>query len=588
MKRFFLQLFGSYLVVIVLLAILFFVSSFNTFKTYYIESTREHLQDLARSISPRVDTYLRGDRKSELQNYVSQIKDRSGNRLTVIQIDGEVLADSDEDPRQMDNHRTRPEVRAARQEGTGSSIRYSRTVETDMLYIAVLTGSTDDPSGVLRVSRYLREITVFNRTLRNRILLISLLLILFPGLVALYFARRFSRPIQQLIQASQDISKGNFSIRVHLDKSRGDLKRLADNFNTMTGDLEHLFSESTKQRLWLKEIMDSISELLVVLDGDNRIMLHNRSFASRFGGEKGRKMDREPYWKILPDRGFAEFINESRAQPGNLTRELVINDLFYICSSSCIPEKNEVIAVLHDITESRNLKIIKKDFVSNVSHEIKTPLTSIKGFVDTLIEEETESKKLEFLEIIKKNTDRLNNIVKDLLILSELEKDDSRLHLSTINLNNLVGEVVKIFKKDIARKRLNLRALFSHDDITIRGDRFKLEQVFINLIDNAVKYTESGGITITADHKGQEVTIRVSDSGIGISERHQQRIFERFFVVDKSRSRRSGGTGLGLSIVKHIVLQHHGTITVSSNLNEGTAFEIILPTHSESENLTEN
>jgi len=576
MKRFFIQLLTSYLIIIILVSTLLFVSSLNAFKASYIESSREYLLDTARSIGGTVQGYLLRDNIEGLQDYVSRFKNKSGNRLTIVRIDGEVIADSDEDPRQMDNHRNRPEILQAIGRGTGSAIRYSKTVRTDLLYTALRIQNDDSPGGIIRISRYLAEIQSYTRRLRNRILRINLILILLFVPIALFFSRRFSRPVSELIRASRKISTGDFATRVYLEKSQGELKLLADNFNSMTDHLHQLFTESTKQRQWLKEIIDSMNELLVVLDGENRIILHNRSFENRYREGRNR-IDREPFWKILPDKGFEKFVQDSREKQRNLSRELIIENLFYICSSSYIPEKDEIIVVFHDITESRNLKIIKKDFVSNVSHEIKTPLTSIKGFVDTLIEEEADPKKLEFLGIIKKNTDRLNNIVKDLLILSELEKEDTRLNLSTLNVTKLVGDVIQIFKKDIEKKNLTLRILSDENEILIRGDRFKLEQVFINLIDNAVKYTEKGGITVTLERDQKGVHICIEDTGIGISSKHQQRIFERFFVVDQSRSRRSGGTGLGLSIVKHIVLQHNGRITVSSVLNEGTRFDIYLP-----------
>ncbi|RLE05479.1 MAG: PAS domain-containing sensor histidine kinase, partial [Candidatus Aminicenantes bacterium] len=259
----------------------------------------------------------------------------------------------------------------------------------------------------------------------------------------------------------------------------------------------------------------------------------------------------------------------------NLLEEIELNKKIFLCSFVFIPSKEELIIVFHDITEFKRLEKIKRDFVVNVSHELRTPLTAIKGYVETL-EEEVEGEAKRYLEIIKKHTERLINIVQDLLLLSELEEKGLSEAREDVDLKDMVEDVFKIFKQKAEEKNLKL-SLVSENKPVVRGDPFKLEQMFINLIDNAIKYTEKGEVLVSLKRADKGVVVEVKDTGVGIPAEHLDRIFERFYVVDKSHSRKLGGTGLGLSIVKHIVLLHNGKIDVESKLGKGAKFTIVLP-----------
>jgi two-component system phosphate regulon sensor histidine kinase PhoR len=247
----------------------------------------------------------------------------------------------------------------------------------------------------------------------------------------------------------------------------------------------------------------------------------------------------------------------------------------YHCNAAYLPTMDEIVIVMHDITGMKNLQRIKRDFVSNVSHEMRTPLTAIKGYAETI--EGLSDDNEEYLNIIKRHTDRLINIVQDLMILSEMEEIGMKLDMDTIDINATLSNIMKIFKQRIGNKGLAFQFNLDNAIPPIRGDQLKLEQAFINLIDNAVKYTEEGGITISSRIIEGFVVIEIEDTGIGIPEKHMPRIFERFYTVDKSHSRKLGGTGLGLSIVKHIVLLHNGAIDVESQPERGTKFRIDLP-----------
>jgi len=270
-----------------------------------------------------------------------------------------------------------------------------------------------------------------------------------------------------------------------------------------------------------------------------------------------------------------ELIKRGLEEKKNLIEEIALGEKIFLTSIAFIPSMNEISLIFHNITEIKRLEKIKKDFVLNVSHELRTPLTAIKGFIETL-DEEIDAKHKHYLDILKRHTDRLINIVQDLLSLSKLEEKDVELNIEQVNLKSLIGEVLILFKNKIKEKGLSLR-LALEDISPIRGDTFKLEQMFINLIDNAVKYTDKGGIEISLKEEDKYVVIGIKDTGIGIPDKDINRIFERFYVVDKSRSRKLGGTGLGLSIVKHIVLLHNGKIDVESVPGKGTKFTIRLP-----------
>jgi len=282
------------------------------------------------------------------------------------------------------------------------------------------------------------------------------------------------------------------------------------------------------------------------------------------------------YWEVMRCPDFSELIRKVTEERKHRTEEIEFRDKHYLCSVTFLSSKEEMVAVLYDITDLKNLERMKKDFVANISHELRTPLTAIKGFVETL-EEEEDIKNVQYLEIIKRHTDRLMNIVNDLLLLSELEQAGTALEVEDVNLVSVVENILKVFEQGAKSKGIELKLIAGESMKAVQADPFKLEQMFINLLDNAIKYTEKGEVSISLRQEDLKSIIKIQDTGIGIPASHLPRVFERFYVVDKSRSKKLGGTGLGLSIVKHIVLLHGGTIDVESSLGIGTKFTVILP-----------
>jgi two-component system, OmpR family, phosphate regulon sensor histidine kinase PhoR len=283
------------------------------------------------------------------------------------------------------------------------------------------------------------------------------------------------------------------------------------------------------------------------------------------------------YWEAIRSPQMGELLKKAGSERRSFVEELPLGERVFVFSVTPLERGEDIVVIFHDITEIKNAEKVKKDFVVNVSHELHTPLTVIKGYAETLLQEVPAEPGKRYIEIIQRNTDRLINIVNDLLLLSSLE-ERTPLELEDIDLRNFIENVVRIFDQRLKDKQLSLVVEMKENLPTIKADLFKLEQVMVNLLDNAVKYTERGRIVVSVDVRDNRASIQVRDTGIGIPKEAIPRIFERFYVVDKSRSRKSGGTGLGLSIVKHIVLLHNGAINIESAPGEGTTVTVTLPT----------
>ncbi len=311
-----------------------------------------------------------------------------------------------------------------------------------------------------------------------------------------------------------------------------------------------------------------------MLDKENKIILANQNFKTLCATDT---IEHKYYWEVFHDFDLTPVIDKIRKEHNPLTQEINFKQKNFLCRIALLDLKQEIVLIFHDITEERQMEKMKKEFIANVSHELRTPLTAIKGFVETILHSREDTRLEHYLNIINAHTDRLILIVQDILTLSKLEDNNLELHSEMLDIPLLKNNLIEMFQHKLTSKSLSLNFHVDPPLEAIRGDQYRLEQMFINLIDNSIKYTDQGSITITLKRENNFLRIEIADTGIGIKEEHLPRIFERFYVVDKSRSRQSGGTGLGLSIVKHIVFLHHGTIEVQSKLGQGTKFIIKLP-----------
>ena len=404
---------------------------------------------------------------------------------------------------------------------------------------------------------------------RIRIIFITVLISI---IIAYFFSKGFTRPIKKLVDFSISISNGIFDKRINL-QNKDEIKLLGDSFNNMSEQLNNLFKETNQKKEELDKIISSLQEGLVVINEQQKIILCNESFLKIINNDSA--IDKF-IWEVTKDDNLRKLIKKRLDSEGYIYIESQILDRFYMCSINKINSNNETVIIFYDITKQKELENIKKEFIVNVSHELRTPLTVIKGYIEVLEEDAIDENK-KYFDLIINHTNRLIYIVNDLLTISKLEDKNSIIHLSDININELINNLSITFQKKLKDKNLSFSKIISGDLNSIRADAFLLEQMLINLIDNSIKYTEIGVIELSVQLENNKIRIEVSDSGIGIPESDIDRIFERFYTVDKSRSHKLGGTGLGLAIVKHIVLMHQGTITVESIIGHGSKFIINLP-----------
>jgi len=573
MKRsIFSKIFSGYIFIVTVLSIFILIFSFRMIRHYYIETLTESLKNLGITLSTDAIPFFEENRINELDDFVKKSGSRINTRITIIDPEGAVLADSEKDPLKMESHNNRPEIIQAMKGNIGTFLRYSTTLKEDVLYVAVPIEKNERLLGVLRTSLLLNNINDLLNSLKRNILGVVVFIVLISFVGAFIFSKSLTKPIRELSAASRKVAGGDFDAKVFL-RNKDEVKELADSFNTMADQIKTLFGKLSRQKESLNSIISSLQEVFLVLDKKDRIILSNESFKELI---KDTSIEERFYWEVIRETKFGNLIKMVRDQRKNVTEEIKLKERIYLGSATFMEEQEEIVVILHDITAMKKLDKIKKDFVVNVSHELRTPLTAIKGFAETL-EDLIDDEERQYVEIIKRNTDRLINIVRDLLLLSELEESGAELVIEEVNVREVIDNVLRIFQEGLKGKGLDLNVDIDDMVPSIKADPFKLEQMFINLIDNAVKYTEEGKITVTAKKKEQQVEIVIEDTGIGIPEEELNRIFERFYVVDKSRSRKSGGTGLGLSIVKHILFLHNGTIEVENIPASGTKFTITLP-----------
>jgi two-component system phosphate regulon sensor histidine kinase PhoR len=574
MKRtMFLKVFGGFLLVILAFTFLLLLFSVSTIKNFYLDTLAFSLEKLGQTLKLQVIPYLGNNTPEELDAFVKNFGDEIDTRITIIDREGLVLADSDEDPKSMNNHKFRPEIAMAYQGQTGRSLRFSNTVGADMLYLGLPIKRNGEISEVIRVSLYIKDIDLLYSGLRTNMWRIIIILSLFSLGVAFFFCRTLSQPIKKMKFVADKIASGDFSSRVYV-KNRDELKGLADGMNSMAEHLQTQFDEISRQKEELNRILSSIADGLIAVDKQGKILFCNDIFKEIFetGDAEGKF-----YWETIRDRSFNDFIKDVQEEKRSKVKEIEREDRLFQCQAILLSSRQEIVITLHDLTEIRRLEKIKKDFISNVSHELRTPLTAIKGFTETL-SDEVDGKCQSYVDVIDRHTNRLIYIVKDLLLLSQLEEGETKLDLEKVDLSKLIKSILTIFDQEIKKKGLTLHLDIDSGFPIIKADAFKLEQMFINIFDNAVKYTDKGKIEIFLKRIDKDsVSISIKDTGLGIPKEHLPRVFERFYVVDKSRSRTLGGTGLGLSIVKHISLLHKGNVSVESTLGEGTSFTIILP-----------
>lgn len=566
------------LLIVVMVTILT-TAVFVSWREHYISLKKEHLgtalEGLRGETQWRLSNYsiqrtARGD-KDELQSWVRNTGKRMGIRITIIDQSGLVLADSQESPGAMENHGDRPEFKSALKVGTGSSIRYSYTLQTPMIYLAISV-LPDSLSGsyILRGSHYLSDIDKILNNLKYKILVFILLLLGISLSFSALLTKNITAPIKELLMAVDSAAKGKFRVQRH-HKGNDEISSLSSNLRSMVEKVEATIRTTVESREELNNLISAVHSAILLIDMEGRIQVANKSFIDLINGNE---IEGRFYWEAIRLGQLNSIIRERLEKKDETNSNIDYRKKVYRINAKYLPDTNHVLAVLDDVTEFRKLEQVKKDLIANASHELRTPLTVIKGYIEAIHESNSEDRK-KFLSIIERHTERLISMVNDLLSLSRLEDSDYKSDLEEVNLSELVLQICSSFEEMVKTKGLELKKEISDNVYLQDGNRFELEQLTMNLIENAIKYTETGYIKVGVMlSPGEFVELSVVDTGIGIDHRLQSRIFERFYVVDPSRSKEQGGTGLGLSIVKHIAQKMNATIRLDSQLDLGTSFFI--------------
>jgi len=495
-------------------------------------------------------------------------------RLTIISHSGKVIYDSEKDSSSMENHSDRPEIVTALNGGTGFSESFSHTLNTEMAYLAIPIHQQDTITEVIRISIPLHDINEKIQQITKPILIYATIIIMLTYIILYLITLKSVKPVDDMIDVARRINKGDLSSRLLVPPNK-DYEILYNTLNDMLERLQHLISEQKRQKDELHSIISSLSEGLIIVDRDFKIILANNSF-TKLLGINNKEITGKFIYEVIKSPELLTLIKNTFEKRYSNTVEIDHNSTSLYISSSYDETDDAVILLLYNISRIKNLEIYKRDLILNISHELKTPLTAIIGFADTLYEDTEDETRRRYISIIKDHASRLMSIINDLTTLSSLERG-MHLELSdSVNINELIEEVLPIYVSECNKKNLALNTEFVElPDITC--DRVRIQQAIINLIDNAIRYTDRGEIRIITGESDDYVRVTVEDTGIGIPESSLNRIFERFYVVDKSRSRKTGGTGLGLSIVKHIVERHNGQILVESKPGQGSRFTILLP-----------
>ena len=558
--------------------------------TYVVRSIRlEYIQDAFRELeafSQLAKGRPPANREEITLKEWSNWMARAGIRITIIDPDGIVLADSEEDPVTMDNHRSRPEIREALESGMGKAVRHSPTLGRDLVYLAALQPTMDGADMVIRFSIPLENLDRALADFQRSLWIASVIIVILAAGVSLLFFRRISSRIERLKDFSGRIASGNFR-RLPLDRKNDELTDLSNTLNQTAQKLDTTIQILTEGRNQSAAVLSSTEEGIVVISPDQKVIFCNPAFCRALRIEEKDWKDR-PVVEVVPNVDLINLIQKACSANKTVTSEIVVGSVhtksFAVTVTPVLSDDTPEgsVMVLHDISDLRRLERIRRDFIANISHEFKTPLTAIQGFTETLLNGALDDRDVSrrFLDIIMNHSIRLRQLTDDLLKLSQIEAGELQLKYQPFVISDLIDPCIELARPSIDQKHIALETNYDQDIPVIQGDVFRLQQALQNLIDNAVFFTPPGGrISVKAHVQSSEIAISVTDTGTGIPQAEQERIFERFYRADSARSREEGGTGLGLSIAKHLIEAHGGRIRVHSEVGVGSTFSLYIPTN---------
>jgi two-component system phosphate regulon sensor histidine kinase PhoR len=549
-------------------------------ETQIARELEAELQLLRDSVQPQL-----GDAVA-LQALIKEAGRRTDTRYTVIAADGRVLADSQEEPARMENHATRPEVLLA-QAGTvpARALRFSVTRQETLLYTATLLGAEGGARPVLRAARPLKGLNASLRSLEWHMFAVAVLIFALAAAASYRLARRIAQPLQALRATAEQYASGNLA--AHPPSSDiEEISGLAGAMQTMARQLDDRIQSLSRERAESEAVLASMVEGVLAVNNTEAIIRLNRATAQLLGVTPGPVLGRD-LREVVRHPVLQEFVLAALASDAPIEKDMLIYapDERHLAANGtalrdAIGMRIGALVVLNDVTRIRRLENIQREFVANVSHELKTPITAIQGFVETLLGSDAHKPEdgRRFLEIVSRHTERLNSIIEDLLALSRIEQEESgTLEREDADLCDITASALQLCRARASGKDIAIENRCV-DPMPARINTRLIEQALVNLLDNAIKFSPPGKlITLEGARRDANWVLSVRDQGHGIAAEHLPRLFERFYRVDKARSRQSGGTGLGLAIVKHIAQAHGGSVGVESAVGAGSTFTISLP-----------
>jgi len=582
-RRLFWFIFPAFLLVVLisLLALTWYAT--EAFHQFYLEHVSSDLGAQASLVKQRLNSAL-AENSEGVNDLCRELGRVSPSRITVILRNGQVIGDSEEDPRKMDNHADRAEIVEALAGRKGTSIRYSHTLKENMMYVAIPLGDT---AGVLRMSISVAFVDEALGEIYFNVAAAGVIVALLASIMSLVISRRISRPLEEMKRGAERFAGGDFEKKLLVPSSL-ELGGLAEAMNQMASQLHDRISTMLQQRNEMEAILSSMVEGVLAVDTEERIISMNHAAAGMFGVDSEMVL-RKRLPEAIRNLNLLQFVPKALSGEKDPCEEDIIVlgegerhlQAHGVALLDARDKRIGALIVLNDITRLSRLEKVRKDFVANVSHELKTPVTAIKAAAETLRDGALSIAKDadHFLAILLRQADRMNAIIEDLLLLARMEQDgeEGTLTLMELPLKTVLNAAVQACSPAAEEKGIPLQ-LSCNEDIVARIDPVLLEQAVVNLIDNAIKYSEPGAtLSIRGILKDDSAVIQVEDHGMGIDARHLDRLFERFYRVDKARSRKMGGTGLGLAIVKHIAQAHGGSVEVRSTPGAGSVFSLLLP-----------
>ncbi|EAH2339136.1 PAS domain-containing protein [Listeria monocytogenes] len=588
MKKLWLKIGLSFFILFFVVMVIVGIFSGELMKSTYLNMKENQLEDDAKILlqTTNMENLDLDKDAATIQKSLDPLGEDIDARITVIDSKGDVVADTKKDPEKLDNHMNRPEVTDILKKGesVGISIRESDSLGYSMLYVAVPVKHQSKTDGVLRISISLESVDAAVAKLWGNLALIFGIALVIIAAISVFIARKITRPVREIIEVSTDLANHKYDSRIH-GKISGELQDLSISVNTLAESLETQMFEIKQNEQRLNAIVQNLVSGVMLINVDKQVIMTNRTMYQILGETE---ITGKPFYEVIKSFALSQLIEATFETKTIQQKEIILyfpREMILDASvSPIIGENGEItgiILLLHDITQIRHLENVRSEFVTNVSHELKTPVTALKGFAETLLDGAMYDEMLlkKFLTIIKEESDRLHRLIMDILALSRIEQNPVPENVELVEVDEVIEQSARTIFEMATEK--NIQVIIPEKTIpsvTIETDRDKLQQILINLLSNAINYTPvDGKVEVKLIEQEAEVIIEVTDNGIGIPAKDIDRVFERFYRVDKARSRHSGGTGLGLSIVKHLVENCGGRIEVESQEEVGSTFRVTLP-----------